>query len=165
MNWQGRLRAQVTLTPPTGAAFNASWRGNDITGEKQVAEFTYPLDYGTVVQDLGAAGRKFPLTLIFEGDDHDLTAWNFQIAFLSQKGTWQVVHPVYGTLTLQGSRSTFRADPTESGNETVVETTWIEPKITKTRASVGELASSVSAQASSVNAASSAACAVGRERT
>ncbi len=162
MNWQARLRAQVTLTPPStagiqGASFTASWRANDITGEKQVAEFTYPLDVGSVVQDLGAAGRKFPLTLIFEGDDHDLTAWNFQIAFLSQKGTWQVVHPVYGTLTLQGLTVNLRADPTESGNETVVETTWIEPKLAQTQASVGELASSVSAQASSVNAASSAA--------
>jgi prophage DNA circulation protein len=161
MNWQSRLRAQVTLTPPQGPAFTANWRANDIEGTKLIGEFTYPLDVGTVAQDLGAAGRRFPLTLIFEGDDHDLTAWNFQLAFLSQTGTWTVVHPVYGSLTLQGLTITLKADPTESANETVVETTWLEPKLAQALASTGELASSIQSQAADANAASASALEAG----
>jgi prophage DNA circulation protein len=156
VSWKTRLRKQISLTAPDGTAFTAGWQGNDIEAGKRIGQFDYPLIDGTSTQDLGAKGMMFPLTLQFEGDDHDTTAWAFLNAFLHQRGLWTVVHPVYGTHSLQAITGTLSADPTGSANITKVETSWIEPAANDVGTSIAELGAQVSSQATTASASAAA---------
>ena len=146
MNWQNRLRQQITLTAPDGSAYSAGWKGNDIEAGLLVGQFNAPLRDGTTTQPLGSKGLSWPLTLSFEGDDHDTAAMAFFQAFLHQRGTWKVQHPVYGQHELQAITGTLSADPTGSGNVTVVQTQWVEPAKDDGELSTAELAQGVLAQ-------------------
>jgi prophage DNA circulation protein len=126
-SWQDRLRDCVTLKSPSGLVFTPGWRGDKETLEKRVGQFSFPMVNGTKTQDMGTEGEVYPLTLLFEGPDNDITSHRF-IQALKERGPWTVVHPVDGTLTLQPIGTIERTiDPTESGNITTVTTTWIIP--------------------------------------
>ena len=156
-DWTTRLRSTITLQSPDGTQFVALWTGNDIEGGKRVGLFDYPMIDGTVAQDLGLKGWTYPLTLSFEGATHDIDAWNFTRAF-SQRGSWNVIHPVYGSLTLQPlSPITIKAQPITSANVTVVETTWLEPVVTAGMLiSASELGAQITDQVATVSASTGA---------
>ncbi len=156
MNWQNRVRESCTLTAPDNTQFTALWRGNDISAQKLVGRFTHPNAVGATTQDMGADARDFPLTLIFEGDDHDLTARAFQRAFLTQRGPWTVVHPVEGTLTLQGVSISLGVDPVGSGNQTIATTAWIETSLPDDSVSASDLSQRVSDAVDAVNVSAAA---------
>ena len=141
------------LQAPDGTQFIAKWIANDIEGGKRVGLFDYPLIDGTVAQDLGLKGFTYPLTLYFEGASHDIDSFNF-IHALSQKGPWNVIHPLYGSLTLQPlSPFTLKADPTASGNVTIVESSWMEPVVVQGMLmSTSELGAGIISQATTANA-------------
>ena len=137
MSYQDRLQEFVRLWSPSGQGFFPKWRGDKITGTKKVAEFNFPNVDGTVVQDLGLTGFRWPMTLYFDDDadafntENDTESWKFLQA-LAEKGAdgraiWDVQHPVYGTHKLQPISFELDANPTESGGLTVVTTQWIEP--------------------------------------
>lgn len=125
-NWKTRLRDCCKFVSPDGDIYTPGWTGNEITVEKRVAAFDYPLVDGSTSQDLGRKAFNWPMTLYFEGIDNDIDAWNF-LKSMDQRGTWSVVHPVYGQKELQPITAKLIADPTGSGNLTVVDTTWLEP--------------------------------------
>ena len=149
--WRGRLKKSITFNSPDNDFFEAAWAGNDIEAQKRVALYQYPYVNGTVVQDMGANGLLYPLTLYFVRDDHDTDAQKF-LAALSQKGSWRVIHPVYGTLKLQPISATLTADPTGSAGVSKVETQWVEPLEQDAPVSTAALGASVLAQAGIVNA-------------
>jgi prophage DNA circulation protein len=128
MGYKERLKTEITLTSPDGNIFTALWRGNERSQTKKVGVFNYPGVNGSGIQDLGTTSKTYPLTLFFEGDDHDINSNEFMEA-LSEKGTWVVVHPVHGELTLQPLSFTPQDQPITSGNITQVDTEWIEPLI------------------------------------
>jgi len=78
------------------------------------------------VQDMGMNSADIPLTVYFDGADHDKNAADFQKA-LYESGAWKVTHPVYGLMRLQLISYKLGAQPVESGNVTEVETEWLEP--------------------------------------
>ena len=126
MSWIDRLRQVIELTSPSGAVFNALWRANPRRMEKKLGIFQYPKVVGAVVQDLDVGPVRYPLTLFFEGEDNDLESTRFMEA-CKERGTWDVIHPVHGALTLQLVSFTENTDPLDSGNLTQVETEWLEP--------------------------------------
>ncbi len=73
-DWRGRLRDSVQLTSPDGNIFNPLWRKDSYSGNKKLGIFEYPKVDGTIIQDLGINGTRYPLTLYFEGPDHDIEA-------------------------------------------------------------------------------------------
>lgn len=164
MSYLDRLQEYVTLIAPKGDKFTPKWRGDKITATKKVAEFTYPGTDGTVVQDLGMAGFRWPMTLYFDDDpdvaqakaDNDLEAWRFLQA-LAQKGTdgraiWSVTHPVYGTRKLQPLSFELDANPSESGGMSIVTTQWVEPIPSVSTKSLTEFAGqSAAALTTSIN--------------
>jgi hypothetical protein len=153
-DWLGRLRPSISLTSPDGAQFTAVWRGNDITGAIRVGQFNVPLVDGTIAQPMGANGLNFPLTLYFEGADNDTAAMAFLRALCASRGAWTVVHPQFGTLNLQPlGNPTLSADPTDSGNITKVETTWLEVTSQIASKSTAQLGGDVNAQVDTANAA------------
>jgi len=150
MNWSSRLRAQITLEAPDGARFTAFWQGDEVELPKQIAQFNLPLFDGTIVQDLGSRGLAIPLTLYFEGDDHDREALAFLRA-LKQRGSWTVSHPVYGGFSLQPISARLAVEPVSSANLTKVESSWIEPAAADLAASTAELGAQISVQVDAVN--------------
>jgi hypothetical protein len=170
--WQDRVASSIKLTSPqSGTVFTPYWRGDDISIAKRVGQFKFPLIDGTVTQDLGLDGFGIPLTLYFAGENNDLDAWAFAQCW-TERGPWTVIHPVYGTLSLQPLSGTLKVQPVESGNITVVESQWIRPvqpgtlasggKVSGsgsagTLSSVGEIAGAINAQIDTVNASAAAA--------
>lgn len=152
--WASRLRSSITLKSPTGTQFTASWMGDEIQLTKRVGRFESPDVQGTTVQDLGAAGLSYPLTLYFEGDSHDVEAMRFVQAMQARAHPpeWQVTHPVYGVLDLVPIAATLAADPVGSANVTKVETQWLEPGQAQTLVPVPALGGQIQALATSLDA-------------
>ena len=126
MSWLDRVRGSIRLISPDGKTFDAKWVGDSRSAEKKLGIFTYPKTNGTVVQDLGLNGTRYPFRLFFDGEDNDLEATRFFEAF-NERGTWAVDHPTKGRVALQPVSVTERIQPVESGSVTVFETQWLEP--------------------------------------
>ena len=99
--WQDRLQESITLTSPkTKTKFVCDWAGSEMSADKRLGKFSYPLSIGTVVQDLGLSGFDMAFAVYFEGPNNDADSWKFLLA-CAEYGTWDVVHPVRGKLKLQ----------------------------------------------------------------
>lgn len=125
MTWRERLKPTIEFTSPTGQSFTAYWRGDDRTLDKKLGIFDYPKVDGSIVQDLGTAGNRYPLTFYFEGPDHDTTAQQFYTA-CKERGSWLIEHPVYGLLRLNLISITEECQPVDSANVTRMKSDWIE---------------------------------------
>src|SRR5512138_87768 len=94
MAWQDRLK-EVKYTSPSGQEFTFFYENLSVESEKKTAEFIFPEIDGAYIQDMGRAGRKFPFTIYFSGEDYDIDADSF-LAALEEKGIGKLEHPVYG---------------------------------------------------------------------
>jgi hypothetical protein len=150
MSWQDRTRPLIKLVSPSGAAFEPYWQGNSRNMAKKLGIFNLPRIRGAQVQDLEVAAGLYPLTLFFEGADHDLIAEQFFIA-CRERGRWQVTHPVKGLLALQLVSVSEGVDPVSSGNITKFETEWIEPLDPSSVKSPVQLAAEAQLQVQEVN--------------
>ena len=138
-NWQDRLQESIQLTSPkTGTVFTAYWTGSDLSAEKRLGKFSYPLSVGTVVQDLGLSGFDMSFTIYFEGPDNDIQSWAFLRA-LEETGTWEIIHPVRGKLKAQPVSVKAHDSPVDSGNVTAIDMTWIIPDALRMQHSAPEL--------------------------
>jgi len=153
MSFLDRLRPSIQLTSPGGSEFTALWQGNTRSIEKKLGIFQYPKVRGAIVQDLDVGPVRYPLTIFFQGEDHDLESNRFLDA-CKENGRWQVVHPVHGQLELQLVSATEQALPVESGNLTQFDTVWLEPIREAQLASPAQLKSSVANQINVANGSS-----------
>lgn len=149
-NSADRLRANIQLTSPDGQVFTPYWRGDPRTRPKKLGIFNFPGVDGSEVQDLGTSAMTYNLTLFFEGDNHDLDSDVFMKA-QTERGPWEVIHPVHGLKILQPMSFTPNDEPVESSNITRVDTEWIEPLAPSNVPSAPELQSAVKAQINAVN--------------
>lgn len=150
MTWQDRTGGSIQLTSPTGSVFTALWSRNDRELAKKLGIFEIPRTPGATIQDLDVGADRYPITIFFEGPDHDVEAERFFQA-CKERGVWAVVHPTKGRLTLQLVSVTERIDPTGNGNITSFPTVWIEPTIAAGSVSTSQLASDVGASISGLN--------------
>jgi len=125
-DWEARLASTLELTSPSGKTFSPKWRGNERSKDKKLGIFSYPKLAGNVVQDLEVNSTRYPLTLHFDGKDHDVEAARFFEA-ASESGPWEAAHPVHGFVQLQLVSITEQVQPVSSGGITVFDTDWIEP--------------------------------------
>ena len=126
MTWRNRLRPTITLTSPEGNIFEAKWRGNSRSKDKKLGLFEFPKVKGTKVQDLDIGSARYPLTFFFDGENNDQESDRFFKA-CDERGVWNVIHPVKGSLDLQLISVKESIEPVESGNVTQFDTEWIEP--------------------------------------
>jgi len=145
MAWNDRLRKSILLTSPEGNEFEALWRGNNRSNEKQIGLFKIPGVRGVRVQDLEVQAYSYPLTLYFDGPDNDIESERFSKA-LEETGPWSIVHPVKGTKSLQLLNWSEQVQPVESGNLTVFNTEWLEPLQENNVITLTELRSIISNQ-------------------
>lgn len=150
MTWQDRNRGNIVLTSPNGTEFEAFWTGDPRSFSKKLGIFSYPKIIGDVVQDLGSSSVKYPLTISFNGGDHDLDADLF-FETCKEKGLWTIQHPIKGNLLLQLVDVSEAVQPVENSNTSVFGLSFMEPISDEIVASVPELGSIVDQQNTALN--------------
>ena len=145
MSWEDRVKEFITLTSPLGDFYEAKWIGGSRTFSKKLGEFSYPNVQGTVVQDLDSTSFTYPLTIYFDGADHDLVSEDF-ITSTRQKGLWTINHPVKGNLFLQLVDITENNQPVEVGSYTKIDMNFIDPVKDEVITSIDEISDDILSQ-------------------
>jgi len=123
MAWQDRIK-EAAYTSPSGVRLTFDYEDISKSVDKKTASFDFPDAQGTYVQDLGNTGRRYPLRVIFWGDDHDLAANAFE-QLLLEIGIGELEHPLYGLVNVVPFGSiNFRNDLKTSANQSIIEVTF-----------------------------------------
>jgi len=125
-NWRERLAGEISLISPEGNEFTADWRGNSRSMAKKLGVLKHPKIKGDIVQDMNVSSWLYPISFFFAGENNDTEANRFGAA-CTERGTWDITHPVDGFHTLQLVSVTRNDNPVESGGVTEFNTEWIEP--------------------------------------
>jgi len=125
MAWNDRIR-EAAYTSPSGTRFVFDYENVSSTINKKTTGFEFPDVDGTYVQDLGHSGRRYPLRMIFWGDDYDLEAKAFEDALL-EKGVGFLEHPIYEPINAVPFGSITRRDDLKTAaNQAILEVTFWE---------------------------------------
>lgn len=125
MSWQDRL-IEAAYTSPSGERITFLYENVAEEVDKRTSSFDFPDADGTFVQDLGHSGRRYPLRIIFSGNDYDLESSAFMLALL-ERGTGKLEHPIYGTRDVVPFGSISRRDDLKTaGNQAIFEVTFWE---------------------------------------
>lgn len=120
MSWLDRLK-EAAYTGPSGTRMAFLYGDVSLEFDKRTAAFQFAGVDGSYVQDNGLSERRYALTCIFSGPDHDLEASAFE-GLLAEKGTGRLEHPLYGTFDVVPFGSiTRRDDLVSAGNQTVLD--------------------------------------------
>lgn len=123
MTWIDRLKPAAWRSP-NGNRVEFQFEDVARTVEKNTAGYTFPDAEGTLVQDLGRAGRRYPLRVFFSGPDYDLQADAFEAVLLEQ-GVGVLEHPRYGSVDcVPFGEITQRDDLKTRANQAVIEVTF-----------------------------------------
>jgi len=95
-SWEGRLK-QAKYQSPSGIVVAFDFEDLEGTFPKKTSAFESAAGDGTYIQDNGLSSGRFPLNVIFHGDDYDERANTFLKALL-EKGEGILSHPVYGEI-------------------------------------------------------------------
>lgn len=150
MSYEERLSETIDFTSPMGRQFSALWRGNDRTKGKKLGLFSPPKRKGTIVQDLDVDATKYPIPILFDGENHDLISALF-FETCNESGAWKVKHPVNGELELQLVSVTEKVQPITNASFTELETEWIVPLAVDEITSSAELADKIEEQIKAIN--------------
>lgn len=125
MAWSNRI-AEAAYTSPSGERMTYSFENVSVAVDKKTAAFNFPDAEGTYIQDLGSTGRRYPLRIIFWGDDYDLQANKFE-ALLLEVGTGRLEHPKYGVKDVVPFGTILRRDDLKTAaNQAIIEVTFWE---------------------------------------
>jgi len=125
MSWQDRI-SEAAYTSPGGTRIVFQFENVSSVIEKRTAAFDFPDAEGTYVQDNGISSTRYPLRVIFWGDDYDLEARTFE-RLLSERGRGKLEHPIYGTTdVVPFGRIVRRDDLKTAANQTIIEVTFWE---------------------------------------
>ncbi len=118
MSWEDRIQV-AAYTAPSGNRFEFIYENVSVEVDKKTTTYTFPEKDGAYIQDLGRAGRRYPFTLFFSGEDYDQLADPFLLA-LEEKGAGKLEHPLYGDrIVVPTGTITRRDDLTTGANQAV----------------------------------------------
>ncbi len=125
MTWQDRIKDAV-YTAPSGRSFTFLYEDISKDTDLKTSTFVFSGKSGAYIQSHGRAGRRFPFTCIFSGEDCMDEADAFEDA-LAEKGYGELQHPVYGVFKVVPTGTIKRRDNLVTGlNESIVETEFSE---------------------------------------
>lgn len=123
MAWQDRLR-DAAYTSPGGTRIRFSYEDVEHEFDINGAAYQFPDASGTFVQRMNTSSRRYPLKIIFHGNDYDLQANLFETLLL-EPGIGKLEHPVYGTVDVVPFGSVNRSDDLKTaGNQAVFNVTF-----------------------------------------
>lgn len=155
-----RLLPEIVLTSPMFTVITAKWADDTRSSRKNLQRDRVPLFQGELVEDLGGESFTYSIPLLFDGPACDLRAEQFALAS-KELGSWIVVHPTHGTLSLKLVEWSQNNAPVKSGGVVTVNTTWIDYIDPLLMLPTGALAGSVDAAIAALSAASAGAFAAG----
>lgn len=125
MAWQDRLK-EAAYTSPSGNRITFDYENVSKNFDKKIAAFNFPDADGSYIQDLGHSGRRYPLRVIFWGNDYDLDAQVFE-SLLQERGTGKLDHPIYGTVDVVPFGTIKQRDDLKtSANQAIIEVVFWE---------------------------------------
>jgi prophage DNA circulation protein len=93
--WEDRLQP-AAYTPPSGVRITFDYEDIQYKFAHKTSVYEFPDADGSLVQDHGAGGRRFPKRIFFSGGDYDRQAEVFEAA-LAERGIGLLESPLYGT--------------------------------------------------------------------
>lgn len=125
MAWTDRMR-EAAYTSPSGERAIFTYEDVSRNVEKKTTGYEFPDADGTYVQDLGHSGRRYPLRVIFWGENYDQEADRFEAGLL-ERGVGKLEHPMYGAVDVVPFGSIKRRDDLKTrANQAVIEVTFWE---------------------------------------
>lgn len=125
MGWEERLK-EAAYTPRSGERLTFFYEDVVRETDKKTTVFTFPDKDGAFVQDLGRGGRRYPLRVIFWGENYDRDAQAFFSA-LEEKGAGILEHPVYGRKEVVPTGTIRQLDRLKTAaNQSIIEVTFWE---------------------------------------
>jgi len=125
MSWDDRLQ-DPRYESPSGALFKFIYTEVSVEFDKRAKEYQFPDVDGSYIQDMGVSGRRYPLRIIFSGENYDLVANAFEAA-LAESGIGRLFHPVYGTMDVVPFGTVSRTDSLVDGcNQCVFNLTFFK---------------------------------------
>jgi hypothetical protein len=97
-SWKDRLQ-EAAYTPPSGVRITFDYENIQYKFAHKTSAFEFPDVDGTLIQDHGVSGRRFPHRVFFWGADHDRQAAVFETA-LAERGPGRLESPLYGEHTV-----------------------------------------------------------------
>ena len=99
MTWETQTNPEIKLISPELNTYIALWKNNERSLEKKLGIFDPPKFKGSIIQDMDVKSVSYPLTIYFDGFNHQKTADNFFKSCQNEKGQWEITHPVKGRLS------------------------------------------------------------------
>ena len=97
MSWLEKVENKLTITCGDGKEYTPNYLAAQKAVEYNIAEFDFPNIEGTYISRKAPRGRKFPLELYFQGEDHLDVADAFELSARDPR-PWKLSHPYYDEL-------------------------------------------------------------------
>ena len=128
MSWVDRLLVASYISP-SGITFNFQYENVSAEFDKKTTTFIFPNVDGALIQDMGAGESRYPLQVIFSGENYDLESRRFWNA-TQEIGTGTLIHPVYGIKKVVVTGTVKRRDDLVSAaNQAIFDITFSENNI------------------------------------
>jgi prophage DNA circulation protein len=125
MSWEDNI-VEAVYESPSGISFVFQFEGVEKEIVKKTTAFDFPDVEGTYIQDLGKKGRRYPMRVIFWGEEYDTVAESFDNA-IEEKGPGILQHPLYGTFDVVPFGSIKRRDDlVTAANQAIYDITFYE---------------------------------------
>jgi hypothetical protein len=100
MSWIDKVTSQMKIQTGDGKIYTPNWMNAGFAKEYNSTEFNFPNIAGTLVDRRKAQGKKLPIEIYFQGDNHLDIARNFMLSAEDER-PWTITHPLYDILTVQ----------------------------------------------------------------
>lgn len=94
MSWLEKIETNLIITTGDGKEYRPKWLNAQKALEYNIAEFEFPNIDGTLVSRGTPKGRRFPIEIYFDGEDHLDIAKAFEVSANDQRA-WTIAHPFY----------------------------------------------------------------------
>lgn len=106
MSWVEKIKSGIIITTGDGKVYTPLYVINTKSFDFNIAEFEFPEIEGTLVKRSKAKGRRYPLELVFQGEDHLDQSAAFEFSARDER-PWTISHPFYGIIIAQPESMSF----------------------------------------------------------
>jgi len=106
MSWQEKTQTSLIILTGDGKEYRPLWKPASRTVDYNIAEFEFEKVAGTLVYRGQPKGRRLPLQLFFQGDDHLDVSAAFETS-ANDPRPWTITHPFYGRMLVQPASIEF----------------------------------------------------------
>lgn len=106
MSWVENIKSAMIIQTGDGKVYKPQWLNAGKSKDYNISTFEFPNISGTLADRRLPKGRKYPLQLFFQGENHLETAQSFEKS-ADDPRPWTVTHPLYGRIIVQPTSLEF----------------------------------------------------------